>query len=88
MDANPHCIVISQTYENTQWWNGLSQAWKDDLAHYFNFTGMPDKVQLEKILGTEKLVIDEDPSIISLQPVVNLSRLKELEISDTRVFFT
>jgi len=85
MEGNPHCMVISQTYENTQWWNELSQAWKDDLCHYFNFTGTPDKVQLQKIAGTDKLVIKEDPSIISLQPVVFLSRLKELEISDTRV---
>jgi hypothetical protein len=85
MDENPHCLVISQTYENTQWWNELSQAWKDDLLHYFGFTGTPDKVQLQKIAGTEKLVISEDPGIISLQPVVNLSRLKELQISGTRV---
>jgi Leucine-rich repeat (LRR) protein len=85
MDENPHCLVISQTYENTQWWNELSQAWKDDLLHYFSLTGTPDKVQLQKIAGTEKLVIKEDPGIISLQPVVYLSRLKELEISDTRV---
>ena len=85
MEESPHCLVISQTYENTQWWSELSQAWKDDLLRYFNFTGMPDKVQLQKIAGTEKLVIKEDPGIISLQPVVNLSRLKELEISDTRV---
>lgn len=85
MDENPHCMVISQTYENTQWWSQLSQAWKDELLKYFSFSGMPDKIQLQKIAGTEKLVISEDPGIISLQPVVNLSRLKELEVSDTRV---
>ncbi len=85
MDENPGCLVISRTYENTQWWSQLSQAWKDDLLKYFGLTGMPDKVQLQKIAGTEKLVITEDPGIISLQPVVNLSRLKELEITDTRV---
>ncbi len=85
MDDNPHCLVISQTYENTQWWSQLSQAWKDELLRYFGFTGVPDKVQLQKIAGTEKLVISEDPGIISLQPMVNLSRLKELEITDTRV---
>jgi Leucine-rich repeat (LRR) protein len=85
MDANPHCLVISQTYENSQWWSELSQAWKADLLHYFNIDGTPDKVQLQKIVGTDKLKISEDPGIISLQPVVSLSRLKELEISDTRV---
>ena len=85
MDENPNCVVVFQTYENTQWWSELSQAWKDDLLRYFSFTGTPDKVQLQKIAGTEKLVINEDPGIISLQPVVKLSRLKELEITDTRV---
>ncbi len=85
MDQDPNCLVISQTYENTQWWNELSQGWKDDLLHYFGFSGSLDKVQLQKIAGTEKLVIREDPGIISLQPVVYLSRLKELEISGTRI---
>jgi Leucine-rich repeat (LRR) protein len=85
MDANPHCLVVSQTYENTQWWNELSEAWKDNLLHYFSYKAPPDKVQLQRMVGTEKLIINEDPGIISLQPVVNLSRLKELEISDTRV---
>jgi len=85
MDNNPNCAIIFQTYEGTQWWNELSQAWKADLSHYFNFNGTPDKVQLQKMVGTEKLVINEDPSIISLQPVIFLSRLKELEISDTRI---
>jgi Leucine-rich repeat (LRR) protein len=85
MDDNPGCLVVSQTYENTQWWSGLSQAWKDNLLKYFGLSGTPDKVQLQKIAGTEKLVLTEDPGIISLQPVVNLSRLKELEFSDTRV---
>jgi hypothetical protein len=85
MDDNPLCQVIFQTYENTQWWSGLSQAWKDNLLKYFSLTGTPDKVQLQKITGTEKLAVNEDPGIISLQPVVNLSRLKELEFSDTRV---
>ena len=85
MSDHPQCLVISQTYENTSWWGELSQAWKEDLLRYFSLSGNPDKLQLQQIAGTEKLVISEDPRIISLQPVVKLSRLKELEISDTRI---
>ncbi|MCX6243999.1 MAG: hypothetical protein NTU98_04780 [Bacteroidetes bacterium] len=85
MDANPSCLVISQTYENTGWWSGLSQAWKDDLLKYFSLTGVPDKLQLQQIVRTEKLLIREDPAIISLQPVVIFSRLKELEVSGTGI---
>jgi Leucine-rich repeat (LRR) protein len=85
MDDNPSCLVISQTYENTNWWNGLSQAWKDGLLRYFSLSGTPDKIQLQQIVGSDKLVISEDPGIISLQPVVMFSRLKELEVSDTRI---
>jgi hypothetical protein len=85
MEQNPQCQLISQTYENTQWWDGLSKAWKDEILRYFNYTGTPDKVQLQKIAGTDKLIIKDDPEIISLEPVVFLSRLKELEVSDTRV---
>jgi Leucine-rich repeat (LRR) protein len=85
MDENSSCLVISQTYENTNWWSGLSQAWKDDLLRCFNLSGVPDKVQLQQIVGSEKLVIREDPGIISLQPMVMFSRLKELEVADTRI---
>ena len=61
MDDNPGCTVISQTYENTQWWSGLSQAWKENLVKYFGISGTPDKVQLQKIAGTEKLVLERGP---------------------------
>jgi hypothetical protein len=85
MEQNPGCLLISQTYENTQWWDGLSKAWKDEILRNFNYTGTPDKIQLQKIAGTDKLIIKDDPDIISLEPAVFLSRLKELEVSDTRV---
>jgi len=85
MNDHPQCLVISQTYENTGWWADLPQPWKEDLLKYFGMTGNPDKIQLQRIAGTEKLVINEDPRITGLQPVVKLSRLKELEISDTRI---
>jgi hypothetical protein len=85
MEQNPGCLLISQTYENTQWWDGLSKAWKDEILRNFNYTGTPDKIQLQKIAGTDKLIIKDDPDIINLEPAVFLTRLKELEVSDTRV---
>ncbi len=85
MDGNSNCLVISQTYENTGWWNSLSKPWQDNLLKQLNITGKPEKEQLQQIAGLEKVTIAEDPQINDLEAVTGMSRLKELEFSDTRV---
>ena len=85
MDDVPGCQVISQTYDHNDWWKNLSQQWKDALLKQVNVTGNPDKISLQQIAGLEKLVIADDVSIISLRPVLHLSRLTELQFTDTRV---
>ncbi|HTX87526.1 MAG TPA: hypothetical protein VMC08_00925 [Bacteroidales bacterium] len=84
-DTHPQVMVIFETYENTNWWKGLPDAWKSEFLKQTGLTGTPDKVQLQQIANLEKMVISEDPQITSLDPAVKLSRLKELEVSDTRI---
>ena len=85
MDDMPGCLVISQTYEHTDWWKNLPQQWKDALLKQVGITGNPDKIQLQQIGGLEQLVVGDDASIVSLQPVLHLNRLKEFQFTDTRV---
>ena len=85
MDDVPGCLVISQTYDNNNWWKSLSQQWKDALLKQVKINGNPDKIQLQQIAGLEQLVVADDAGIISLNPVLHLSRLKELQFTDTRV---
>ena len=85
MDNVPGCLVISQTYENNNWWKNLSPQWKDALLKQVNINGNPDKIQLQQITGLEQLAIGDDAMIISLHPVLHLTRLKDFQFTDTRV---
>ena len=85
MDEVPGCLVISQTYDHTDWWKNLPQQWKDALLKQAKVTGTPDKIQLQQIGGLEHLTVSDDASIISLIPVQHLSRLKEIQFTDTRI---
>jgi Leucine-rich repeat (LRR) protein len=85
MDDVSGCLVISQTYDNNNWWKNLNQEWKDALLKQLNISGDPDKIQLQQIAGLEKLIVGEDATIISLTPLLHLSRLKEFQFTDTRV---
>lgn len=85
MTKNPGCIVISQTYENTNWWKSLPDVWKEVFHQTVGFKNDPDKFQLQRIANLQSLVINDDQSIASLQPVIFLSRLEELRFSDTKV---
>jgi len=85
MSKNSSCLVISQTYENTNWWKSLPGIWQDVLRQEVGFKKDPDKFQLQQIANLKSLVIKDDQSIASLQPVVFLSRLEELRFSDTKV---
>ncbi len=85
MDNMPGCLVISQTYDHNDWWKNLPQQWKNAFLKQANINGNPDKIQLQQIAGLDSLVIADDAAIISLHPVLHLSRLKELQFTDTRV---
>ena len=85
LDRNPQVMVVFQTYENTGWWKGLPEPWRTGFLKQTGLTGNPGKIELQEIANLETLVISNDPQITSLQPVTRLSRLKELDISDTRV---
>ncbi len=85
MSKNPGCLVISQTYENTNWWNSLPGVWQEAFRQEVQFKKDPDKFQLQQIVNIKSLVVKDDQSIVTLQPVVFLSRLEELRFSDTKV---
>jgi Leucine-rich repeat (LRR) protein len=84
-EKNPGCVLIYRTFENTDWWKGLSEAWKNAILAQTGFKGDPDKFQLEEIANLEKLTIDQNTQIVTVQPALYLTKLKEFRFSDTRV---
>ena len=81
----PECLLVYQTYENNEWWNGLGKAWKEVLLQQVNLTGTPDKNQLQQIAGLTKAIISENFEISDISPLLHLTRLTELQFSGTTV---
>ncbi|MEI7724601.1 MAG: leucine-rich repeat domain-containing protein [Bacteroidota bacterium] len=84
-DKNPDCLLVFQTFENTEWWKGLSQPWKDVFLQQIDMKGTPDKNQLQQIAGLSKVGISENFQITDLAPLQQLTRLTELQFSGTAV---
>jgi Leucine-rich repeat (LRR) protein len=85
LDGNPECLIIFQTYENTNWWKNIPQGWQESFLGQLKLTGTPDKVQLQQILNLEKIIVAENPSLTNLQPVVKFTRLQELQFTGTGI---
>ncbi len=84
-DQDPDCMLVFQTPDNTSWWTGLDQAWKDIFLGQLNLKGTPDKIQFQRIANLGTLSITENNSVNDLTPVQHLSRLKELQFSGTSI---
>lgn len=84
-DRNPACTLVYQTYENETWWQSLNPTWKEIFMKSVSISGNPDKVQLEKIAGLQKVTILENFQVADLRPLTHLKRLAGLEFSGTTV---
>ena len=79
------CLLIFQTFENNNWWKGLSKAWQDVFIAAEGLKVQPDKLQLQQIANMDELSFAENFSISDLTPVQKLSRLEKLSFTGTTV---
>jgi len=84
-EKNPDCMLVFQTFENTGWWQGLNQPWKEVFLQQVNLQGTPDKIQLQQIAGLTKVSFAEVFQISDLGALLHLTRLTELQFSGTSV---
>ena len=82
---NPACLLVFQTFENTEWWKNLDQTWKEVFLQQAGLKGNPDKIELQQIAGLTRIDISEKFQIADLNPLQHLSRLTELQFSGTSV---
>ena len=85
LDKNHACLLIFQSFENNNWWKGLTKAWQDVFTGALNMKGAPNKLQLQQIANLDELSISENFSISDLTPLQKLSRLTSLTFSGTTV---
>lgn len=81
----PGALLIYQTYENTDWWKGLSAAWKEQMLKQLGEKGEPDKHVLQRMAGLAEVSVMEDFQISSIAPLQHLTRMTTLQFSGTTV---
>jgi len=84
-DKVPGCLLVFQTFENNNWWKGLSKPWQEVFIAAGALKGQPDKLQLQQIANLDELSFAENFSISELTPVQKLSRLEKLSFTGTTV---
>ncbi|MBW6491783.1 MAG: leucine-rich repeat domain-containing protein [Lentimicrobium sp.] len=84
-DSIPDILVIFQTPELLQWWQGLPTAWKNVFAEIEPFADTPGREKLHRIAGIKTLDINRNRDISSLLPVSQLKRLEVLKFSGTQI---
>jgi Leucine-rich repeat (LRR) protein len=85
MASHPHVLVIYESQELTTWWTGLNLDWQTIFRDYVNLDPNPSKEQLHQLTLIGEVNISGKNNIISLEPLVKLTNLKEIDASSTLI---
>lgn len=85
MDANPRCLVIYNSRELINWWDGLSAGWKDIFRNKCSISSPVTKEKLHQLINQTSLSVAYNRNIHSLEPLKMLHRLEELDMQHTSI---
>ncbi|MGK7395886.1 MAG: leucine-rich repeat domain-containing protein [Candidatus Cyclobacteriaceae bacterium M3_2C_046] len=85
MLENPNVLVIFKSDVLLNWWNILSDDWKKAFQNLVPINGSPEKEQLAQLAQITSIDISNNPQINSLEPLMVLENLKQLNCAHTGV---
>lgn len=85
MDTNKECLVIYNSQELINWWNGLSGEWKKIFKKNFSISLPVTKEKLHQLINQTRLSVGYNKNIQSLEPLKMLHRLEEIDIQNTAI---
>lgn len=83
MEENPQVLVIYESADLVNWWEGLSNAWKEIFGDKVKYLHNPTKEELHEITRIRELNIADNRMISSLEPLASLPMLRELNCQGT-----
>lgn len=85
MSKNPHCLVIYNSEELVNWWQGLSAEWRIIFSTSFKIDSPVTKEKLHILINQTSISVSYNKNIKNLEPLSMLHRLEELDIQNTRI---
>lgn len=85
MDENPGVIVIYNSKELENWWNGLSSQWRLIFQQAYNISNPITVEKLHEIIQKRELSIAYKEQLSDISPLSMMHRLEKLDISHTSV---
>jgi hypothetical protein len=85
MDKNPNTLVIYESADLISWWEKLPLAWRDVFSKSVSLVSNPSKEELHQIIKIKTINIAGNTRIQSLDPLSNLSQLKEIYCQGTSI---
>lgn len=83
--ANPFTLVIYDTNALEQWWEELPIYWKAVFSKQTSINGNPTTEQLHEVINMTDLDLSGNTYIQNLMPVIRLTNLVNLNISNTEI---
>lgn len=85
MDKNPQCLVIYNSKELINWWNGLPSYWKEIFRSKFYISEPVTKEKLHQLINQTSISVGYNKNIVSLEPLSMLHRLENVDIQNTLI---
>ena len=85
MDDNPHCLVIYNSQELINWWNSLSDEWRNIFNENYGIEEPVTKEKLHELINQTSLTVAHNQNIKSLKAVSMLHRLESIELQYTSI---
>ena len=82
---NPKCVVIYQSNELINWWEGLNEKWTTVFTDIKKWKQTPNDTELHSLVKSQKLTIKDNRELRDLLPLMAFKLLKELHISGTQI---
>lgn len=85
MATNPKVLVIYDSKDLQAWWNTLSQDWRRILSKAASISVTPGKEELARVTNIDSVNFGNNRSIITLEPLRKLLKLKVVLAHNTGV---
>ena len=82
---NPKCMVIYQSEDLLNWWNGLDESWIKVFSNIMNWKKTPNDIELHQLVKSPTLTIKNNREIDDLTPIMAFTLMKELHITGTQI---